>query len=67
MLKTNFLGLELKNPIIIAAGPWNRDGASLKASLAAGAGAVSSAAKAAEKLEKANAETKMVANIFFIL
>ena len=40
MLKTNFLGLELKNPIIIAAGPWNRDGAALKASLAAGAGAV---------------------------
>ena len=40
MLKTNFLGLELKNPVIIAAGPWNRDGAALKASLAAGAGAV---------------------------
>ena len=40
MLKTNFLGLELKNPIIIAAGPWNRDGASLRESIASGAGAV---------------------------
>lgn len=40
MLNTNFLGLELKNPIIIAAGPWNRDGESLKASIASGAGAV---------------------------
>lgn len=40
MLKTNFLGLELKNPLIIAAGPWNRDGESLKRSIASGAGAV---------------------------
>lgn len=40
MLKTNFLGLELDNPIIVAAGPWNRDGEALKASIAAGAGAV---------------------------
>lgn len=40
MLKTNFLGLELDNPVIIAAGPWNRDGESLKRSIAAGAGAV---------------------------
>lgn len=40
MLKTNFLGLELKNPVIIAAGPWNRDGAALRASIASGAGAV---------------------------
>lgn len=40
MLKTNFLGLEMKNPVIIAAGPWNRDGAALRESLASGAGAV---------------------------
>lgn len=40
MLKTNFLGLELKNPIIVAAGPWSRDGTALKESLASGAGAV---------------------------
>lgn len=40
MLKTNFLGLELENPVIIAAGPWNRDGAALRESIASGAGAV---------------------------
>lgn len=40
MLETNFLGLQLKNPVIIAAGPWNRDGVSLHESIAAGAGAV---------------------------
>jgi len=40
MLKTNFLGLELDNPIIIAAGPWNRDGEGLRKSIASGAGAV---------------------------
>lgn len=40
MLRTDFLGLELKNPVIIAAGPWNRDGAALRESLASGAGAV---------------------------
>ncbi len=40
MLKTNFLGMELKNPLIVAAGPWNRDGANLRESIAAGAGAV---------------------------
>lgn len=40
MLRTKFLGLELNNPIIVAAGPWNRDGESLKASIEAGAGAV---------------------------
>lgn len=40
MLKTKFLGLELDNPVIIAAGPWNRDGAALKESIEAGAGAV---------------------------
>jgi len=40
MLETNFLGLKLKNPVIIAAGPWNRDGASIKKSLETGVGAV---------------------------
>ena len=40
MLKTNFLGMKLKNPVIVAAGPWNRDGISLRESIAAGAGAV---------------------------
>lgn len=40
MINTNFLGLNMKNPVIIAAGPWNRDGAALKQSLASGAGAV---------------------------
>ena len=40
MLKTNFLGIELENPIVVAAGPWNRDGASIRASLDSGAGAV---------------------------
>ena len=40
MLKTDFLGLKLSNPVIVAAGPWNRDGSSLKKSLEAGAGAV---------------------------
>ena len=40
MLKTNFLGMELPNPVMIAAGPWNRDGKRIKESLDAGAGAV---------------------------
>ena len=40
MLKTNFLGIELNNPLIVAAGPWNMDGANLHDSIAAGAGAV---------------------------
>lgn len=40
MLSTNFLGLNLKNPIIVAAGPWNRDGRALRKAIAAGAGAV---------------------------
>lgn len=39
MLKTDFLGLKLANPIMIAAGPWNRDGMGIKESLEAGAGA----------------------------
>ena len=29
MLSTDFLGMKLKNPIIVAAGPWNRDGKAL--------------------------------------
>ena len=40
MLETTFLGLKLKNPVIVAAGPWNRDGKNLKESVDAGAGAV---------------------------
>lgn len=39
MLKTNYLGLKLANPVMIAAGPWNRDGKGIKESLEAGAGA----------------------------
>lgn len=40
MLKTKFLGMDLPNPVMVAAGPWNRDGKGLKESLEAGAGAV---------------------------
>ncbi|MDO4869413.1 MAG: nitronate monooxygenase [Bacillota bacterium] len=40
MLKTKILGFELENPLVIAAGPWNRDGAGIKASIESGAGAV---------------------------
>ncbi|MEG2323027.1 MAG: tRNA-dihydrouridine synthase [Anaerovoracaceae bacterium] len=40
MLKTNFLGMKLDTPIIVAAGPWNKDGESIKKALQAGAGAV---------------------------
>ncbi|MDD4199859.1 MAG: 4Fe-4S binding protein [Eubacteriales bacterium] len=39
MLKTDFMGLKLSNPVMIAAGPWNRDGKGIKESLEAGAGA----------------------------
>lgn len=39
-MKSNFLGLELKNPILVAAGPWARDGDNIAKCLAAGAGAV---------------------------
>ena len=39
-MKTNFLGLQLKSPVMVAAGPWNRDGESIRDSLATGAGAV---------------------------
>jgi len=39
-MKTDFLGLNMKNPIIVSAGPWNRDGRSIRKGIAAGAGAV---------------------------
>ncbi|MDF2655398.1 MAG: dihydroorotate dehydrogenase family protein [Bacillota bacterium] len=39
-MKTEFMGLKLKNPVVVAAGPWNRDGRSIRQGLAAGAGAV---------------------------
>ena len=39
-MKTDFLGLKMKNPIIVAAGPWNRDGRSIRKGIIAGAGAV---------------------------
>lgn len=39
-MKTDFLGMQLKNPFIVAAGPWSRNGESIHTSLAAGAGAV---------------------------
>ncbi len=39
-MKTNFLGLKMESPVILAAGPWSRDGRSIRQGLAAGAGAV---------------------------
>jgi len=39
-MKTEFLGLKLKNPVIVSAGPWNRDGMGVRKGIAAGAGAV---------------------------
>lgn len=39
-MNTIFLGLKLKNPIIVSAGPWGRDGESIKKAIEAGAGAV---------------------------
>ena len=35
-----FMGLSLKNPILVASGPWSRDGASIQRSIDAGAAAV---------------------------
>lgn len=29
-LSTEYMGLKLKNPIVVAAGPWSRDGASIQ-------------------------------------
>lgn len=40
MLTTDFMGLKLRNPVILAAGPWNRDGRAVKESIDMGAGAV---------------------------
>lgn len=40
MLETSFMGLKLKNPIIVSAGPWNGDGKKLRNNLRAGASAV---------------------------
>lgn len=37
---TDFMGITLKNPIVVAAGPWSRDSASIQRSIDAGAGAV---------------------------
>ena len=37
---TQLMGLPLKNPILVAAGPWARDGASLQRCIDAGAAAV---------------------------
>ena len=34
------MGLNLKNPVIISAGPWNGNGKKLRNNLRAGAGAV---------------------------
>lgn len=39
-MKTEFLGLKMNNPVMAAAGPWSRDGESIKGLLKAGAGAV---------------------------
>ncbi len=40
MLKSNYMGLELDNPVIVAAGPWSRDGSSIRRCFQSGAGAV---------------------------
>ena len=40
MMKTEFLGLRMENPIMAAAGPWSRDGESIRRLIKAGAGAV---------------------------
>lgn len=39
-LSVNFMGIKLKNPLIIAAGPWTRNGDMMKKAVDAGAGAV---------------------------
>ncbi len=39
-MKTEFLGLKLNSPVMISAGPWSRDGESIRKGIAAGAGAV---------------------------
>ncbi len=40
MISTEFMGLKLKNPIVVAAGPWSHDAASIQRSIDAGAAAV---------------------------
>lgn len=40
MLHFPLMGFELKNPVIVAAGPWSQDGASIQQSIDAGAAAV---------------------------
>ncbi|MEA4923201.1 MAG: 4Fe-4S binding protein [Eubacteriaceae bacterium] len=39
-VKSNYLGLELENPVIISAGPWSRDGRSILKCFESGAAAV---------------------------
>lgn len=39
-LAVDFMGLKLKNPIIVAAGPWSRNGEMIRKAVLAGAGAV---------------------------
>jgi dihydroorotate dehydrogenase subfamily 1 len=39
-MNITFVGLKLKNPIIVSAGPWSRDGESIRKAIEAGAGAV---------------------------
>ena len=39
-MKVDFVGLKLDNPVIVAAGPWARDGKSIRRLIEAGAGAV---------------------------
>jgi len=39
-LSVDFMGIKLKNPVIIAAGPWTRNGEMIKKAIQAGAGAV---------------------------
>lgn len=39
-MKVDFLNLKMKNPVMAAAGPWSRDGESIRELLKAGAGAV---------------------------
>lgn len=34
-MKTDFLNLNMKNPLIVAAGPWNKDGHSIRKAIEA--------------------------------
>ena len=40
IIGTEFMGMKLKNPVIVASGPWSRDGAAIQRSVDAGAAAV---------------------------